>query len=363
MLIWHHTFVWGIWRYSKAPDISTHAVLWLCTARSHNTALCRWHFRKKKLNNRKTIIIKRGCFVSRVPDNPFNRNVCSVAGSPSAGLTIRTISVYADSVITPRFVDTYSTSSFSVALLISLLFRSDIESIKSNSTQHCCNFWQKRSCWSPDVASIEKQQWQVSVGRTGYTYTNKTQLRTRDRSWMGNSDWSLRPSFLQPTEHRLYKKYTRVTDRARKSHLAKLTTVTLRHVPESSMHAGIRPFSHWPLDDYIQGWLIKSILCYRLHWIRDHHFHYHWQMGRSNHCDSHQLLEQGGDHYSPWLIMQPLEKGKQSCHTCLKHSKVMLSKILPPNVFCGHAEDQSCQQVGCVASLTDRRSKPREPIP
>lgn len=69
-------------------------------------------------------------------------------------LIIFTISEYADSTITPRLVETYSTSSFNVALLISLLFKSETESMKSNSTQHCCSFWQKSSCCSFEVASL-----------------------------------------------------------------------------------------------------------------------------------------------------------------------------------------------------------------
>ena len=69
-------------------------------------------------------------------------------------LIIFTISEYADSTITPRLVETYSTSSFSVALLISLIFKSETESMKSNSTQHCCSFWQKSSCCSFEVASL-----------------------------------------------------------------------------------------------------------------------------------------------------------------------------------------------------------------
>ena len=73
-------------------------------------------------------------------------------------LTIFTISEYADSTITPRFVETYSTSSFNVALLISLLFKSETESMKSNSMQHCCNFWQNSSCCSFEVASINKKK-------------------------------------------------------------------------------------------------------------------------------------------------------------------------------------------------------------
>lgn len=75
---------------------------------------------------------------------------------PLEFLTILVMSGYADSTSTPLQVDTYSTSSLSVALLISLLFRSVTESRKSKRTQHWLIFCMKSSCCSEDGVSGTK---------------------------------------------------------------------------------------------------------------------------------------------------------------------------------------------------------------
>lgn len=87
--------------------------------------------------------------------------------SGSSGvLTMSVISGYADSTSTPLLVETYSTSSLSVALLISLLFRSVTESRKSKMTQHCWSFWENSSCCSVEGASgrtqIKPLKWNTS---------------------------------------------------------------------------------------------------------------------------------------------------------------------------------------------------------
>lgn len=79
--------------------------------------------------------------------------------SPSSPPTIFIASGYRGSMRTPLLVATLSTSSFSAARLISFPFRSATQSRKSNSTQHCCSFLQKRSCNSATGASMEEQKY------------------------------------------------------------------------------------------------------------------------------------------------------------------------------------------------------------
>lgn len=79
--------------------------------------------------------------------------------SPSSPPTIFIASGYRGSMRTPLLVATLSTSSFSAARLISFPFRSATQSRKSNSTQHCCSFLQKRSCNSATGASTEEQKY------------------------------------------------------------------------------------------------------------------------------------------------------------------------------------------------------------
>lgn len=79
--------------------------------------------------------------------NPFKRFL------ENYFLTISVISGYVVSTSTPLLVETYSTSSLSVALLISLLFRSVTESKKSKRMQHCWSFWVNSSCCSVEGAS------------------------------------------------------------------------------------------------------------------------------------------------------------------------------------------------------------------